>query len=256
VPTTRAAALPGVVALDLAAVTKDLELTANDSRSLRSWCIPSKGKTSEKFGSRPEGSSTVVTYAYEYPNPPDRESSGQGGVPIAPGPESSTTESRRRAKWFIGGALTVLLSVGAVAGVAVMNHTRQTSSSGPTTSSVTALQQWWADSQKDFTDMRNASEDADQAFSRFRPGTLAAACQHVHDAAEVKMLSHLPSPNPELTAELHAAIENFHSAAHLCLAVVAGSPANYDGEFLASMAQGNKHMRAAQDIINKMLTNV
>ena len=60
--------------------------------------------------------------------------------------------------------------------------------------------------------MRNASDDVDQAFSRFRPGALAAACQHVHDAAEVEMQSHLPSPNRKLTAELNAAIKDFHFA--------------------------------------------
>jgi roadblock/LC7 domain-containing protein len=87
------------------------------------------------------------------------------------------------------------------------------------------------------------------------PGALAAACQHVHDAAEVRLQSHLPSPNAELTAELHAAIEDFHSAAHMCLAVAAGSPVNYDGEFLSSMTEANRHMSAAQDMINNLLVS-
>jgi hypothetical protein len=198
----------------------------------------------------------MLTYAYEYPNPPDRESTGQGGVPIAPGPEPSITGSRRRAKWFIGGALAIALFAGGAAGIAVANHTRHIGSAGPATSSVTALQHWWVGAEKDFTDMRNASDDVDQAFSRFRPGALAAACQHVHDAAEIKMQSHLPSPNRKLTAELNAAIKDFRFAAHLCLAAVAGSPGNYDGEFLSLMAQANKHMRAAQDIVDQTLTNV
>jgi hypothetical protein len=197
----------------------------------------------------------VVSYAHGYPNPPDRESTGRGVVPIALGPEPSATGSRRRANRFIGGTIAVALFAGGATGVAVANHMRENGSSGPTTPSVTALQQWWADAQNDFSDMWKASDEVSQAFGRFRPGALAAACQHVHDAAEVGMQSHLPSPNPELTAELHAAVEDFHSAAHLCLAVVAGSPANYDGEFLSSMAQADKHMRVAQDIIDGMPIN-
>jgi hypothetical protein len=43
---------------------------------------------------------------------------------------------------------------------------------------------------------------------------------------------------------------------YLCLMTVAGSAANYDGEFLSLMAQANKHMRAAQDVIDQILTNV
>jgi len=70
------------------------------------------------------------------------------------------------------------------------------------------------------------------------------------------MQSHLPSPDQKLTAELNAAIKDFHFAGHLCLAAVAGSPADYDGEFLSLMAQGNKHMRAAHDIIDQRLTNL
>ena len=197
----------------------------------------------------------MTTSAYEYPNPPDRESTGQDGVPTGPGSEPSATGPRRRAKWFIGGALAIALFAGGAAGIAVANHTRQIDSRGTATSSVTALQQWWAGAEKDFTDMRNASADVDQAFSRFKPGALAAACQHVQDAAKVKMQSHLPSPDPKLTAELNAAIKDFHFAAHLCLAAVAGSPGNYDGEFLSLMARANKHMRAAQDIIAQMLIN-
>jgi hypothetical protein len=157
---------------------------------------------------------------------------------------------------FIGGALLIALFVGGAASVAVANHTRHNGSSGPATSSVTALQQWWAGAEKDFTDMRNASDDVQQAFSRFRPGALAAACQHVHDAAEIGMLSRLPSPNPKLTAALHAAIKDFVFAAHLCLTAVAGSPGDYDGEFLSLMARANKQMRTAQDIIDQTLTNV
>ena len=175
---------------------------------------------------------------------------------MGPGSEPSATGPRRRAKWFIGGALAIALFAGGTAGIAVANYRQQNDSGRTATSSVTALQQWWAGAEKDFTDMRNASADVDQAFSRFRPGALTAACQHVHDAAEVKMQSHVPSPDRKLTAELNAAIKDFHFAAHLCLGAVAGSPANYDGEFLSLMAQANKHMRAAQDIIDQMLTNV
>jgi hypothetical protein len=196
-----------------------------------------------------------VTHVDEYSNPSDRKSTGQVGVPVAPGGEPSITRSRRRANWFIG-ALAIALFAGGAAGIAVANHPRSIESARPATSSATALHQWWAGADKAFTDMRDASDDVDQALSHFRPGALAAACQHMNDAAEVKMQSHLPSPDQKLTAELNAAIKDFHFAAHLCLAAVAGSPANYDGEFLSLMAQGNKHMQTAQGIIDQRLTNV
>jgi hypothetical protein len=198
----------------------------------------------------------VNNHAYEYPWPPNREPSWECSTPCESGPEQPIAESRRRAKWFISGAIATLLFAGIGAGVAVMNHAEHTVSSAPTTRSTTPLQQWWAQAENDFTDLQNASHDVDEAFSHFKPGALAAACQRVHDAAEVGMQSYLPSPNPELTAELHSAVEDFHSAAHLCLAVTAGSRADYDGEFVSSMAQANRHMRAAQHIINRALADI
>ena len=196
----------------------------------------------------------MVTHADGHSNPPDRELN-EAVVPIAHQPEMSATGSRRQAKWFIGGALVVVLFAGGSEGAAVANHMQQISSAGSATSTVTALQQWWARAKQDFTDMRNASDDIDRALSRFRPGALGMACQHVREAAEVKLRSHLPSPDRKLTAELNAAIGDFNFASHLCLTAVAGSPANYDGEFLSLMAQANKHMRAAQDIIDQMLAS-
>jgi hypothetical protein len=198
----------------------------------------------------------MVTNPRGYPDPTGREQSEQWVAPIMPGHPPSGIRSRRWVKWLIGGAMTLLLFAGAAGSVVATNHTRHIGSSGPTTSSTTALQQWWAGAQKDFYEMQNASEDVDQAFKRFKPGALAASCQHVHDAAEVWVQSHLPSPNAELTAELHAAVEDFHSAAHMCLAVVAGSTVNYDPEFFSSMKQANMHVRAAQKLINQLLTNV
>ncbi len=208
------------------------------------------------MGAKQERERAMASDTYEYPDPPGWEPPGQSGFPNAPTPEPPRTGSKRLTKWLVGIAVAVVVFAGAVAGITVMNHTRQTASPTPKTPKDTALQQWWVGAEQDFTDLQHASDEVAQASSHFKPGALAAACQDVHDAAEVKMQSHLPSPNPELTAELHAAVEDFHSAAHLCLAVAAGSLANYDGEFMASMAQANKHMRSAQDIINKMLADV
>jgi hypothetical protein len=174
---------------------------------------------------------------------------------MEPGSEPSATGPRRRAKWFIGGALAIALFAGGTAGIALANYRWQHDSGHTATSSGTALKQWWAGAEKDFIDVRNASDDVEKAFSGFRPGALAAACQHVDDATGVKMQDHLPSPDAKLTAELHAAIKNFRFAAHLCLTGVARSPTDYDDEFLSSMAQANTHMRAAEDIIDQMLIN-
>ncbi|ODR13991.1 hypothetical protein BHQ16_08145 [Mycobacterium shimoidei] len=162
----------------------------------------------------------------------------------------------RTKRLAVAGLIVGSLVVGGAAGVAATKLTRPAPPSDTTVSNTVALQRWWSESQDDFIAVQNASEDVHAAFTRFRPGALGAACQQVHDTAEVKLRAHLPTPNAELTAELNAAIEDYHSAAHMCLAVVAGSAVDYDGEFFSSMAQANMHMIAARKIISEALTNV
>lgn len=167
-----------------------------------------------------------------------------------------TNEPSRGARWFVGAAVLALLTGCTTAVLVLASHPGQADSLRPAPASTTALQRWWAQAQNDFANLRDASDEVDQVFQQFRPGLLAAACHHVHDAAEVRLKSDLPSPNPHVTAELNAAIEDFHSASHLCLAKIAGSKINYDGEFFSAMAEANRHMQATQNSINRMLTDV
>lgn len=153
---------------------------------------------------------------------------------------------------LVAGICTALLVIGGVVAIVATTDARNLGSSTPSTSANAALEQWWSETSEDFAAVQDASDDVAHAFDQFAPGRLEAACQYVHDAAEVKLQSHLPAPNPLVSAEIHAAIEDFHSAAHLCLAVAAGSTTDYDGEFFSTMAQADRHMKVAQDIIKNL----
>ena len=82
---------------------------------------------------------------------------------------------------------------------------------------------------------------------------LEKSCQEMHDAGAVRLRAHLPAPDPDLTAELDAAINDAHDAAHMCLAALADSQNNYAGEFVSNLDQADKHLKAALDIVNKSL---
>ncbi|MCV7231129.1 hypothetical protein [Mycobacterium branderi] len=200
----------------------------------------------------------MVSYPTGQPGSPGEQPYCQGSFPVTSAVPPPRTASRRRTKWLIAaaGITAVLWVAGGAAGIVMTKSAEHARAPQPTMSSTAAMQQWWSAAQDDFTETQRAAGDVQAAMNVFRPGALAAACQRVHDSAEVGLKSHLPSPDAELTAELHAAIEDYHSAAHLCLAVVAGSPVNYDGEFLSSMAQADKHLRAARNIIKRILTSV
>jgi len=197
----------------------------------------------------------MVSCPKGHANPPHWEFCGECGAPIDEVTEEMESRAWYRTKWAIVGAsiLAVLVISAAAVALTVSRRGEQTSSSAPTSAGTVAIQEWWSAAREPFTELRNALDDAQRAVDRLDPTGLEAACQTMHDAGEVKLQSHLPTADPDLTSELRAAIDDAHSAAHLCLSVAAGSMENYDGEFIANVDQADKHMKAAQDLINESL---
>jgi hypothetical protein len=192
-----------------------------------------------------------------HPNPAHYEFCGECGAPIDTAAEESETDKWYRTKWAIVGAgvLAVLVIVGAAVTLAVTEGSDRSSSSASTTDGSAAIQQWWSGAHQHFTELQNALDDSQRALDRLDSAGLEAACQRMHDAAGVDLQAHLPTPDPDLTSELAAATADAHAAAHMCLSLAAGSANSYGGEFAADVDQADKHLTAAQELINKALTH-
>jgi hypothetical protein len=148
--------------------------------------------------------------------------------------------------------VAAVVLVGVLA-VLVSNRSEPDSSSAPATVD-TAIRQWWSAAHQHFDGLQGALDDVEQALRHVDGPAAEMACQQMHDLAAVGLQAHLPAPDPDLTAELSAAIEDAHTAAHMCLAVVAGTPNSYDGEFMTNVDQAEKHLDAALAKINESLT--
>jgi hypothetical protein len=193
----------------------------------------------------------MVSCPNGHANPPHWEFCGECGTPIDEVAEELESRAWYRTKWAIVGAgVLAVLVVSAVAVAVTVNPGGEQ----PNSTGTVAIQEWWSEAHEPFTELRNALDDAQRALARLDPTGFEAACRTMHDAGEVELQAHLPTPNPDLTSELRAAIEDSHSAAHLCLSAAAGSIENYDGEFIANVDQAERHMKAAQDLINGTLT--
>ena len=151
-------------------------------------------------------------------------------------------------------SLAVLVIAGAAVTLAVTRSERS-GSPAPTTDGTAAIQEWWSGAHKHFTELQNALDNSQRALERLDSPGLEAACQRIEDAAGVDLQAHLPTPDPDLTSELAAATADAHAAAHMCLSLAAGSVNNYHGEFAADVDQADKHLTAAQELINKALTH-
>ena len=201
--------------------------------------------------------SAVVACPHGHLNPDNAHFCEECGVPL-PALAAVSGSSRRRPwytrKWRVAliGVSALLLAAGGAVAVGAATG-RLGTSSAPTTSADTAIKNWWSGAQQDFTDLKNASDAAAHDLDSGDDPGLAKACQRMHDTAVDKLQALMPTPDPELTAEVRGMIDDFNTAAHLCLAGEAGSPQPDRGQFLSNLDQANKQMKAAQEIMGKSL---
>ena len=159
-----------------------------------------------------------------------------------------------RAWWaIIAASVVAAVVLAAVLGVVVTHRGGPETSSAPANAENTAMQQWWSAARGHFDELQGAVADTREALERQDEAMLRSSCQDMHDAGAVDLRAHLPTPNADLTAEIDAAINDVHEAAHMCLAAASGSMNNYAGEFAANLDQAEKHLESALGIVNKKL---
>ncbi|WP_458315381.1 hypothetical protein [Mycolicibacterium brisbanense] len=124
----------------------------------------------------------------------------------------------------------------------------------PATDLHASTQHWWVAAHTPVDELRNVLLDTRSALQRQDAATLGTDCHKMHDAAVVRLRAQLPAPDPQLTAELDAAINDAHDAAHMCLAAIDGSQNNYSGEFRSALDQADRNLTAALVSVNNSLS--
>jgi hypothetical protein len=125
----------------------------------------------------------------------------------------------------------------------------------PTADLHTSTQHWWLAARTPVDEVRNTLLDTRSALQQQDATALGTSCHKLHDAAVVRLRAQLPSPDPQLTAELDAAINDAHDAAHMCLAAIDGSQNNYVGEFRSALDQVDRNLTAVLMTVNNSLSS-
>ena len=76
----------------------------------------------------------------------------------------------------------------------------------PRTDVHTSTRHWWVVARPSFDELRNSLLDTRSALQRQDTSALGTVCRTLHDDAVVRLRAQLPAPDPQLTAELDAAI--------------------------------------------------
>lgn len=162
-----------------------------------------------------------------------------------------TYTSRRRSIAAVAATVAIVLTL-AIAALVLASRADDPGEIAPVDRA--ALLDWWTAAEPHVVDLQDAVGDSQRALQRMDGPVLAAACQRMHDASAVEIPAHLPAPDRDVSAELSAATEDAHAAAHMCLSALGRSPNNYDIEFVSNLDQAGRHLRAAQEIVNRILT--
>lgn len=151
--------------------------------------------------------------------------------------------------------LVSVLAAAVVTTVLVVARQHDEQQSAPAATTASAIREWWADSRTDFIALRTALDDSQEALQQADVGVLKTSCQKMHDVAAVDLAARMPTPDARLTTELKAATDDAHDAAHICLSTIAGAMISYRAEFDTDLDQAYKHLTAAREIIDRVVSD-
>lgn len=154
--------------------------------------------------------------------------------------------------WFAAACGAVVGVLASAMTAAVVVHQNRAGATPAPVAERAAVQQWWTSgADTDVATLHDALEGAQRSLQQFDKLGVQRSCQRIHDASVVDLTADLPSPDAELNAELDAAIQDAHTAAHVCISAISGSANNYDIEFTTYLDQALRHLDAAADVADK-----
>lgn len=136
----------------------------------------------------------------------------------------------------------------------VETHT-VTATAQPTTTTTSprdALVAWHTETQAPVQELADAMDKIANASKVGDLTTMGIACQHAHDATE-QLQQHMPSPDPDLTADLQKAISDYNCATQICTTAVENNNLNDFAQGSDILTEANNYLDTAANILHRDL---
>ncbi|MBU3749178.1 MAG: hypothetical protein FGM52_01775 [Mycobacterium sp.] len=112
-----------------------------------------------------------------------------------------------------------------------------------------AVRQWEAVAREHFKESAAALQEVAEASDREDEAGLRVGCQRLHDTNSVGLQQDLPTPDPQLTAELQRMVDDMNVATHACLRFALGrNPVDAD-TYQMYLTRAVEHLRRAKTIL-------
>jgi hypothetical protein len=122
----------------------------------------------------------------------------------------------------------------------------------PTPSRQDAIRAWHNATLVPLQEIHDAADKIVKAAEAFDLVTMGIACQEQHDAVD-QVQQHMPSPDPDLTAQLQKALSDYSTAAAICTTAVENRNLDDFGQAATFVHEANTHMDQAANILDSDL---
>ncbi len=108
--------------------------------------------------------------------------------------------------------------------------------------------EWFARANVHLTDLMDAINATFVAAKSGNHQGVQAGCAKLHDS-NAALQADMPTPDPNLTKALQAAIDDYDTSAHYCISASHGGTDQQAQQFVSSLADANKHLSDAFNIL-------
>jgi hypothetical protein len=119
----------------------------------------------------------------------------------------------------------------------------------PPSSRAEAIREWEGIAREHFKESATALEQVSQASAAEDEAGLRAGCQRLHDTNAIGLQEDLPTPDPQLTAEVQRMIDDMNVATHACLRFALGRDPTDAGNYQEYLARAVEHLLRAKAIL-------
>ncbi|MGY4708003.1 hypothetical protein ACXDF8_00270 [Mycolicibacterium sp. CBM1] len=177
--------------------------------------------------------------------------------------------SSRRHPPVVVGVVLGIASLGAlgmlVAAMVVLAHTpagvdatptpapAATTTTTTTSALAAAMWDWQLRAGDHFKESAQALQQVSEAVDRGDDAGVRAGCRRLHNTDAIGLQADLPTPDPELTAELQRMIDDVNIAAHACLRFVETRRLDDATNYQDYLRRAMDHLATAKQILNEDL---
>ena len=186
-------------------------------------------------------------------------------VPVHRGPRPRTVEAMRTAHWLPVTVAALVCgctagnpttpappSAGPSTAAGVTASTTPQSTKTPSTSPSSpaeAIREWEGIAREHFKESAAALEQVSEASAGEDEAGLLAGCRRLHDTNSIGLQEDLPTPDPQLTAEVQRMIDDMNVATHACLRFALGRDPADAGNYQQYLGRAVEHLQRARAIL-------